>query len=161
MKIGGIDIDKTIETAQLFLEQDASISKSTKAVFTIVLTVLQLLLEKLYGDKVNMFGRKSEKAKSLPDHTKESKKSDEPAESREVTTVASHTRKKPASNNRNYDLSNFPAVTINHELPEGEHNCTCCNNLMIKIGKEVSHKLQVVPSFFYRPFNLEAQFFVA
>jgi len=94
------------------------------------------------------FGRSSEKQSETDQRslfeeaevTAEQTETDTPA-----TEVASHTRKKRGR--RPIDES-IPRVDIVHDIPDAEKQCGCGHEL-VRIGEEVSERLQVIPEQIY------------
>lgn len=94
------------------------------------------------------FGRSSEKHVETDQHslfeeaevTAEDDSPDAPA-----TDVKSHTRKKRGR--RPIDES-IPRVDIVHDIPDAEKQCGC-GHALVRIGEEVSERLQVIPEQIY------------
>jgi len=90
------------------------------------------------------FGRSSEKQTDVEQQSlfEEAEVTAEPDEGdTPATEVTSHTRKKRGR--RPIDES-IPRVDIVHDIPDAEKQCGCGHEL-IRIGEEVSERLQVIP----------------
>ncbi len=66
----------------------------------------------------------------------------DPEAEEEKTTVNGHTRKKPG---RKPLPANLPRVDVVHDITEAEKVCECGEHL-VKIGEEVSEKLDIIPA---------------
>lgn len=94
------------------------------------------LKEQLQLRQASLFGKKSETGNGLlpPANTGQT-----------TTTVASHTRKTPPRGKRQLSFDDLPKHTIVHGLPDGQKNCSCCGEMLHKIGQDKSEQLEIVP----------------
>lgn len=129
----------------LSLKHEKELQKERRKYLT---TYEQLMsLRRLY------FGRKSEK---LTPYDKEQmvlfneaeSGAEEDGEDKEdisgsVSTVKSHTRRKPGRKPLSADI---PRVEVVHDLSEEEKRCPCCGDNRPVIGKEETEELDIVPS---------------
>lgn len=86
------------------------------------------------------FGKSSEANKS-------SKKSAASEEGNKIN-VSSYTRGKKNKAGRLLDTSALPRYRIIHDLPEDKKTCSCCNNNLHLIKKEVTEQVEIIPAKF-------------
>lgn len=90
---------------------------------------------------------------ALAQHRRFGKKSElgEPISAGEPSTlthISAHARKKKTKG-RLIDLSLLPRWTVYHDLPDGEKICTCCQQPLRHIGKDISEQVEVLPQRLY------------
>lgn len=108
---------------------------------------IERLKEELRLALYRKFGRSSEKSDpSQIELFEEAESTDKSEESCEETIhVPSHTRKK--TGRKPLDES-IPREEIIHDIPEEEKECACGHQL-VKVGEEVSERLQIIPEQIY------------
>lgn len=128
---------KTYDTKIITLEEENSKLKEENS----------KLQEQLYLMQHLNFGKKSEANISAPTESTETNNPEEPPE---LQTVSSYTRvKNKKSCGRLVDTKNLLRHKIYHDLSEEEKTCKCCNNILYKIGEDVSEQLELFPAKLY------------
>lgn len=96
------------------------------------------LKNKIWGPKTEKLREKDERQLCLFD---EAEVLQEIPQSAEEITVPAHQRKKSG---RKPIPQHFPRVDVVHDLPDSEKQC--CGKEMVRIGEEVSEKLDIIPA---------------
>lgn len=141
MTINNINVKDTVDQARLLLEQEQNISAATKAIFSLLLTLMYLMLEELSLSRQRRFGNKSEAIPGEPILSDDNS---------QIIPVTAHTRKKNVkTRGRNIDTSTLPRYKMYHDLSTDEQSCGCCHNILEPIGQDVCEQLEVVPMLLY------------
>jgi len=139
--INNINVKDTVDQARLLLEQEQNISAATKAIFSLLLTLMYLMLEELSLSRQRRFGNKSEAIPGEPILSDDNS---------QIIPVTAHTRKKNVkTRGRNIDTSTLPRYKMYHDLSTDEQSCGCCHNILEPIGQDVCEQLEVVPMLLY------------
>lgn len=140
---------ETIEHLKQHIQsQDARIleQERTIAELRILVDELRLLkagLEETLGEfKRQLFGTKSEKAKTAP-----ASAGDEPEPPPAKTTVKEHTRTKKKKATRDERYAGIPVRDVIIPVPDKDRLCPYCNAEMVLLGhKEVRTELRITPA---------------
>lgn len=139
MTLDSVNIKELIQKALLSLEQEAHISSSFKALITVLLNLMQLLLEELQLNRQRRFGKKTEVDTSEPI---------EPKPDNPLIPVAAHTRA-TKTRGRKIDTQALPRFKVYHDLEAGKQQCPCCAQALDTMGFDSAEQLEIIPKRLY------------
>ncbi|HDK25644.1 MAG TPA: IS66 family transposase [Candidatus Atribacteria bacterium] len=104
---------------------------------------LKLLRYKLFGKKSEKYSVEDEKQGRLFNEAEDIQAEVEKERLQKNIKVTSYVRRKRG---RKPLPANLAREEIIHDIPEEEKVCSCCESKLVRIGEEVSEKLEIIPA---------------
>lgn len=102
---------------------------------------IKLLRYKLFGRRSEKYSVEDEKQGQLFNEAEDIQE-EEKKKAESTLEVKSYVRRKGG---RKPLPGNLPREEIIHDIPEEEKVCSCCGSKLVRIGEEVSEKLEIIP----------------